>query len=101
MVDPVSREPVLNLRDETRLHPEGFLLALVGVETGVQVEATALALEVVNELVDGDVILGGIVQIVSEVHDIAILIQPEYWTRDVILAHAMAEPAFRFEFHPG
>ncbi len=57
-----------------RLHAEGFLLALVRIQAGGQVEPTAFALEVVDELVDGNVILGGIGQVFPEIDDIAIFI---------------------------
>jgi hypothetical protein len=68
------REPVLDLRDEAALHAEGFLLALVGIQATAQIEPAALVLQVVNELVDGDVVLGGIGQILSEEDDVCIFI---------------------------
>src|SRR5688572_1225721 len=93
------REPVLNLRDEAALHAEGLLLALVGVDATLQVEPATVVLQVVNELVDGDVILGGIGQFLSEENDVRVLIKPENRTWNVVLAHPMAEPRCRFPLH--
>src|SRR4029079_17667206 len=67
-------EPVLNLRDEAALHPEGFLLALVRIQAAPQVELAALVLQIVNELVDRDVVLGGIGQVLPEKDDVGVLI---------------------------
>jgi len=95
------REPVLYLCNEAGLHAEGFLLTLVGIDATAQIEPAALVLQVVNELVDGDVVLGGIGQILSEEDDVCVFIEPENRTWKVVLADPMAEPTFRFPPHLG
>jgi hypothetical protein len=78
------------------LHAKGLLLPFVGVDAGVKVEPTTVVLQVVDELMDGDVILGGVCRIVPEKDDIAVLVKPVDRTWSVVLACPMTEPALRF-----
>jgi len=91
----------LGLRDESTLHAKGLLLTLVGVNAGVKVEPAAVVLQVVNELMNGDMILGGVGQVLPEEDNIAIFIQSEDWTWSVVLAGPMTKPALRFPLHLG
>jgi hypothetical protein len=68
------REPVLDLCDEAALHAEGLPLALVGIDATRQLEPAAVVLQVVNELVNRDVVLGGIGQILAEEDDVCVFI---------------------------
>jgi hypothetical protein len=101
MIYTESREPTLDLRDEAVLYAEGLLLTLVGIDTGVEVKPAALMLQVVHELVDGDVVFGGIGQIGPDIDDIMILVQPIDRAGDVILASPMTEPTLGFELNFG
>jgi hypothetical protein len=74
VIEDELREAVLYLRDEAALHTEGFPLAFVGIDATLQVEPAAAVLQVVNELVDGDVVFGGIVQVLSEEDDVGVFI---------------------------
>src|ERR1700682_4995296 len=99
--DSEHREPSPRLGDKSTLHSKGLLLPLVGVEAGVKVEPTAVVLQVMHELMDGDVILRGVGQVLPEENDIAVLVQPEDRTWSVVLARPVAEPALRFPLHVG
>jgi hypothetical protein len=101
MIYTESREPTLDLRDEAVLYAEGLLLTLVGIDTGVEVKPAALMLQVVHELVDGDVVFGGIGQIGPDIDNIMILVQPIDRAGDVILANLMTEPTLGFELNFG
>src|SRR4029077_12269950 len=57
------REPSPSLGDKSTLHAKGLLLPLVGIEAGVEVEPTTVVLQVMHELMDGDVILRGVGQV--------------------------------------
>jgi hypothetical protein len=101
MIYTESREPTLDLRDEAVLYAEGLLLTLVGIDTGVEVKPAALMLQVVHELVDGDVVFGRIGQIGPDIDNIMILVQPIDRAGDVILANPMTEPTLGFELNFG
>ena len=101
MIYTESREPTLDLRDEAVLYAEGLLLTLVGIDTGVEVKPAALMLQVVHELVDGDVVFGGVGQIGPDVDNIMVLIQAINRAGDVILARPMTEPTRGFELNFG
>ena len=101
MIYTESREPTLDLSDEAVLYAEGLLLTLVGIDTGVEVKPAAPMLQVVHELVDGDVVFGGIGQIGPDIDNIMILVQPIDRARDVILASPMTEPTLGFELNFG
>jgi hypothetical protein len=101
MIYTESREPTLDFGDEAVLYAEGLLLTLVGIETGVEVKPAALMLQVVHELVDGDVVFGGIGQIGPDIDNIMILVQPIDRAGDVILANPMTEPTLGFELNFG
>jgi len=91
----------LDFRDEAVLNAEGLLLALVGVDTRIEIKPAAAMLQVVNELVDGDVVFGGVGQIGPDVDNIMVLVQPVNRAGDVILARPMTEPTRRFELNFG
>jgi len=99
--DPEHREPSLGLRDESTLHAKGLLLTLVGVNAGVKVEPAAVVLQVMNELMNGDMILGGVGQVLPEKDNIAVFIQSEDRTWSVVLAGPMTKPALRFPLYLG
>ena len=63
--DSEHREPTPRLSDKSTLHAKSLLLPLVGVEAVVEVEPTTVVLQVMHELMDGDVILGGVGRKVS------------------------------------
>jgi hypothetical protein len=96
-----SHEPALDFRDEAVLNAEGLLLALVGVDTRIEIKPAAAMLQVVNELVDGDVVFGGVGQIGPDVDNIMVLVQPINRAGDVILARPMTEPTRGFELNFG
>src|ERR1700742_1309874 len=73
MIYAESHEPALNLRDEAVLNTESLLLAPVGVYTRIEIKPAAAMLQVVDELVDGDVIFGGVGQIGPDVDNIMVL----------------------------
>src|ERR1700688_1829599 len=97
--DSAHRARSPSLGDTSTLHARGLLLPLVGVEARVKVEPTTVVLQVMHELMDGDVILCGVGQVLPEENDIAVLVQPEDRTRSVVLARPVAEPALRFPLH--
>ena len=101
MIYAESHEPALDLRDEAVLNAEGLLLALVGVDTRIEIKPAAAMLQVVNELVDGDVVFGGIGQIGPDIDNVMILVQPIDLAGDVILANPMTEPTLGFELNFG
>jgi hypothetical protein len=101
MIYTESHEPALDLRDEAVLNAEGLLLALVGVYTRIEIKPAAAMLQVVDELVDGDVVFGGVGQIGPDVDDIMVLVQPINRAGDMILARPMTEPTSRFELNFG
>jgi hypothetical protein len=71
----------LSLGDKSTLHAKGLLLPLVGVDAGVKVEPTTVVLQVMHELMGGDVILRGVGQVLPEENDIAVLVQPSPYRR--------------------
>ncbi len=73
----------------------------VSVDTGVKVESTAVVLRVVDELMDGNVILGGVCQVLPQIDDVAVLIKPVDRTWNVVLARPMTEPDLRFPLNLG
>lgn len=99
--DPEHREPSLGFRDESTLHAKGLLLTLVGVDAGVKVEPAAVVLQVMDELMDGNMILGGVGQVLPEEDDVGIFVQSEDRAWNAVLARPMTEPALGFPLHVG
>src|ERR1700676_2937845 len=99
--DSEHRESSPSLGDKSTLHAKGLLLPLVGVEAGVKVEPATMVLQVMHELMDGNVILRGVGQVLPEENDITVLVQPKDRTWSVVLARPVAEPALRFPLHLG
>jgi len=98
---PEHREPSPSLSYKSTLHAKSLPLPPVSVDTGVKVESTAVVLQVVDELMDGNVILGGVCQVLPQIDDVAVLIKPVDRTWNVVLARPMTEPDLRFPLNLG